>query len=127
MNNKEIEKKSKAEQVDFDATFLEESVNVTDQVEIYSIVNSLTELSNVLQVQLTVNGSPDVMLRNNISLSGRFEMNRDMITVPEESEDETEKSTQETTQEAILPEETDSELPGETIAEETTVEVATGI
>ena len=113
--------------VDFDATFLEEPVNVTDQVAIYSIVNSLTELSNVLQVQLTVNGSPNVMLRNNISLSSRFEMDLDMIAVPEESMEETEETIQETTQELILPEETGSVLTDETAAVETTVEVATGL
>ena len=90
--------------VDFDATFLEEPVNVTDQVEIYSIVNSLTELSNVQQVQITVNGSPDVMLRNNISLASRFEKDLNMIAA-EESEDESQKPTQEPT----IPDETESE------------------
>jgi len=74
--------------VDFDAAFLEEPVNVTDQIEIYSIVNSLTELSNVLQVQITINGSADAVLRNNISLSGRFEKDLSLIYVPQESESE---------------------------------------
>ena len=113
--------------VDFDATFLEESVNVTDQVEIYSIVNSLTELSNVLQVQITVNGSPNAVLRNNISLASRFEMDMDMIEIPEESVEETKESIQETTQESILPEETDPAVSNESAAQETTVEVVTGI
>ena len=100
--------------VDFDATFLEEPVNVTDQVEIYSIVNSLTELPNVLQVQLTVNGSPDVMLRNNISLASRFEKALNMIALPEVPTDETQEPSQEPDQDPTLPVETDPLLPGET-------------
>ncbi len=99
--------------VDFDATFLEEPVNVTDQVVIYSIVNSLTELSNVLQVQITVNGSPDVMLRNNISLASRFEKDLNMIAVPEEPE----------TDESVDEKATTEEFS----AEESTVETATGL
>lgn len=59
--------------VDFDNAFLDEALNVTDTAVIYSIVNSLTELPSVNQVQITVNGSADVSFRNNISLSGRFE------------------------------------------------------
>ncbi len=59
--------------VDFDNSFIEEALNVADTVVIYSIVNSLTELPSVAQVQITVNGSADVTFRNNISLSGRFE------------------------------------------------------
>lgn len=82
--------------VDFDTTFLEEPVNVTDLVEIYSIVNSLTELSNVLQVQFTVNGSTDVALRNNISLGGRFEKDLSLIAVPEETTEEIPESSEET-------------------------------
>ena len=117
--------------VDFDAIFLEEPVNVTDQVEIYSIVNSLTELPNVLQVQLTVNGSPDVMLRNNISLASRFEKALNMIALPEEPTDETQDSSQEPDQDPTLPVETDPFLPGETetdpvVEVETTAEEPSG-
>jgi len=105
--------------VDFDATFLDEPVNVTDQVVIYSVVNSLTELPNVHQVQFTVNGSTDVMLRNNISLASRFEKDLTMLAMPEESMEET--------QETILPTETEPTLsqesqPDESEREETTAE-----
>lgn len=124
--------------VDFDATFLEEPVNVTDQVEIYSIVNSLTELSNVQQVQITVNGSPDVTLRNNISLASRFERDPSLIAL-EGTVDETQEPTQESTSpvetEPVLPEtepvisgETESMDPAESeSAEETTAEAAIGL
>lgn len=42
--------------VDFDAKFMEKLSSVTEEVAIYSVVNSLVELPNVLQVQITVNG-----------------------------------------------------------------------
>lgn len=71
--------------VDFDSSFLEDALNVADAVVIYSIVNSLTELPSVAQVQITVNGSADVSFRNNISLSGRFEQTLEYVA-EEESE-----------------------------------------
>ncbi|MBP3700349.1 MAG: GerMN domain-containing protein [Lachnospiraceae bacterium] len=100
--------------VDFDATFLEEPVNVTDMVEIYSIVNSLTQLDNVLQVQITINGSADAVLRNNISLSGRFEKDLNLIYV---SDDATEESTQTTTE---APTEPTTEEPTSAMTEDVT-------
>ncbi len=72
--------------VDFDNTFLEEALNVADTAVIYSIVNSLTELPSVGQVQITVNGSADVTFRNNISLSGRFERAPEYVAQETESE-----------------------------------------
>ncbi len=71
--------------VDFDNTFLEDALNVADAAVIYSIVNSLTELPSVGQVQITVNGSADVSFRNNISLSSRFERALEYVA-EEESE-----------------------------------------
>lgn len=127
--------------VDFDATFLEEPVNVTDQVEIYSIVNSLTQLTNVHQIQLTVNGSPNVMLRNNISLASRFEKDLNMIAIPKDPVEETQEPIPESTQS----EETESmmfetepvtqwesetfaeETMAGTMAESTTAEAVTGL
>ncbi len=65
--------------VDFDSAFLDEPVDVTDVVEIYSVVNSLIALSTVTSVQITINGSSSETLRNNISLSGRFEQNMEYV------------------------------------------------
>lgn len=107
--------------VDFDASFLEEPVNVTDQVEIYSIVNSLTHLNNVMQVQITINGSADAMLRNNISLSGRFEKDLSMIQVPQEWEPEPE-STEPVTEPVT---ESLTETTGESAEEQTTEDQTT--
>lgn len=75
--------------VDFDSTFLEEPMNVTDSIEIYSVVNSLTELESVKQVQITINGSANETFRNNIPLSGRFEKDLSYIEQEEETEIQT--------------------------------------
>lgn len=70
--------------VDFDSAFLEQPVNVTDAIELYSVVNSLTELDSITQVQITVNGSAGEVLRSNIPLSGKFEQDLSYVRQPEE-------------------------------------------
>ncbi len=52
----------------FDASFLENSLEVADYIPIYAIVNSLSELSTVSRVQFVIAGSQDVSFRS-ISLS----------------------------------------------------------
>ena len=65
--------------INFDAGFLNSSVEVREYIPIYSIVNSLTALSTVNKVQISVNGSQDVMFRDMISLNTLFERNLDYI------------------------------------------------
>lgn len=65
--------------LNFDATFLNNPLEVRDYIPIYSIVNSLSELSSVNRVQFTVNGAQDVKLRDSISLNTLFERNLDYI------------------------------------------------
>ena len=65
--------------MNFDAAFLNNSLEVKDYIPIYSIVNSLSELSNVNRVQITVNGSQEVTFRENISLNTLFERDLDYI------------------------------------------------
>lgn len=65
--------------VDFDQTFLEQMVNVKDEVTIYSIVNSLCELSTVSQVQILVNGESSTKYHDNISLENPFIRNLDYV------------------------------------------------
>ena len=64
--------------VNFDSNFLNNSLEVKELIPIYSIVNSLCAISNVNKVQLTVNGSSDVMFRDVISLNTQFERNLDL-------------------------------------------------
>lgn len=65
--------------VNLDETFLTQIYNVSSDVTIYSIVNSLVELSNVNKVQISVNGVTDMMYRENVNLTTIFERNLDLI------------------------------------------------
>lgn len=65
--------------LNFDASFLSNSLEVRDYIPIYSIVNSLSELASVNRVQITVNGAQDVMFRDSVSLNTLFERNLDYI------------------------------------------------
>ena len=53
---------------------------VTDEVVIYSIVNSLAEISGVSKVQFMVNGEVQKKYRENIPFDGLFERNLDLVT-----------------------------------------------
>lgn len=65
--------------INFDATFLSNTLEVNEYLPIYSIVNSLSEISTVSKVQITINGSQDVMFRDTISLNTQFERNLEMV------------------------------------------------
>ena len=60
-------------------TFLTQIYNVTSDVTIYSITNSLVELSNVNKVQISINGNINVTYRENTSLSTVFERNLELV------------------------------------------------
>lgn len=65
--------------VNLDSSFLTEAVEVSDEIEVYSIVNSLCELTNVNKVQFSFNGETDKKLHNNTKLSGMFTRNLDIL------------------------------------------------
>lgn len=65
--------------VDFDSMFLTQIYNVTADVTIYSIANSLAELPNVNKVQISVNGDTNVNYKENVSLSTLFERNLGLV------------------------------------------------
>ncbi len=65
--------------VDLDNTFLTQIYNVTSDVTIYSITNSLVELSNVNKVQISINGDINVTYRENTNLSTVFERNLELV------------------------------------------------
>lgn len=70
--------------VNFDENFLNQTYNVSSEVAIYAIVNSLGELTSVNRVQISINGETDIMYRESISLSTVFERNLDLITTVEQ-------------------------------------------
>lgn len=61
-------------------TFLTQIYNVTADVAIFSIVNSLVELSNVNKVQISINGDTTGVFREKHSFSTIFERNLDIVT-----------------------------------------------
>ena len=65
--------------VNLDQNFLTQVYNVTSEVTIYSITNSLIELGGVNQVQIMVEGESNLMYREKISLDTLFERNLELI------------------------------------------------
>lgn len=61
--------------INLDATFLNSTLEVREYIPIYSIVNSLSELSTVSRVQIRINGSQDAVFRDQIPLNTVFERN----------------------------------------------------
>ena len=66
--------------VNFDNGFLNYNFDIEEEVVIYSIVNSLTELPAVNTVQISVNGDTSQVYREKMSLSDRYERNLDLVT-----------------------------------------------
>ncbi len=65
--------------VNLDETFLTQPYNVSAEVTIYSIVNSLVELSNVNKVQISIEGKNNRSYREQIDLMTLFERNLDLL------------------------------------------------
>lgn len=65
--------------VNLDSGFNNQIYNVTPEVTLYAITNSLVELSNVNKVQISIDGDTNVNYRENISLSAAFERNLDLV------------------------------------------------
>ena len=65
--------------IDFDASFLNQTNQVTAEAAIYSIVNTVTELSNVNKVVFSVNGESTFTFMDYI-ISGPYERNLDLIS-----------------------------------------------
>lgn len=65
--------------VNFDSTFLEDKLDITPQVQLYSVVNSLAELAYVNKVQISINGETDKKFRDYIILQDSLNRNLDII------------------------------------------------
>ena len=64
--------------VDFNEKFLETRSGITPEVAVYSVVNSLTELSNVYKVQFLINGATRKNY-GNLNFSNTFERNLEIV------------------------------------------------
>lgn len=64
--------------INFDSSFLNSTLEVKDYIPIYSVVNSLTELTTVNKVQISINGTQDAVYKDSISLNTLFERKTDL-------------------------------------------------
>ena len=65
--------------INFDSVLLNESTGVSPDITIYSIVNSLCELSDVDGVRIMVDGNFNLYLNNAISLNQTFTYNEEIV------------------------------------------------
>ena len=59
--------------------FLQQGLEVKEDVVVYSIVNSLVELNSVNNVQISINGDSNLKYRNKINLSTPLIRNLDIV------------------------------------------------
>ncbi|MCI5858025.1 MAG: GerMN domain-containing protein [Agathobacter sp.] len=87
--------------VNLDETFRNQNEEITEQVVLYSIVNSLSELESVDKVQISVNGDTSGKCRYNYDLSVMYEADYSIVAengTEAEPGTETEEETLETTE-----------------------------
>ena len=65
--------------VNLDNNFLNQTFNVSADVTIYSLVNSLAELSNINKVQISINGDTSGTYREKYSFQNFYERNLDLV------------------------------------------------
>jgi germination protein M len=73
--------------VNFDETFFNQNQEISEQVVLYSIVDSLTELSTIDRVQLSVNGDTTGKVRFTYDLSTMYEENLDLVKIEQNTEE----------------------------------------
>lgn len=66
--------------VNLDENFLVQNFEIKEEVVIYSIVDSLTELPTVTTVQVSVNGETNMNYREKMSLTEYYKRNLDLVT-----------------------------------------------
>jgi germination protein M len=65
--------------VDFNEKFLDKVEGVKPEVVIYSVVNSLVQLTTINKVQFTINGESKKIYREDIPFGSSFERNLELI------------------------------------------------
>lgn len=65
--------------VNLSDAFKNQSASITEEILLYSIVNSLTELSGITKVQLSINGDTKGTVRYSYDLSKMYERNFDLL------------------------------------------------
>ena len=66
--------------VNFDSSFVSSALtDLNDYIPIYSVVNSLAELTGVRKVQISIDGVTNVKFKDNISLEEPLDRNLDYV------------------------------------------------
>jgi germination protein M len=65
--------------VDFSDEFLDKRTNISAEATIYSVVNTLVELSNINKVQFSINGEQVLLYNDTIDFGSTFERNLDIV------------------------------------------------
>lgn len=65
--------------VNLNTTFLTQVYSVTPEVSIYSIVNSLCEMSGINKVQISIDGDTSIVFRDTMQLNATYERNLEML------------------------------------------------
>lgn len=74
--------------VDLSKEFLEPMENVSPEVSVYAIVNSLVERDNVSKVQFTIDGEKVSTFRETMKFDVTFERNLDLVKASEKNQEE---------------------------------------
>lgn len=72
--------------VNFDSGFMNQDSGVQEPIAIYSIVDSLTEMSSITRVQISVNGSEKGIYRDSYELGKNYERDLSFLEGTEEKE-----------------------------------------
>ncbi len=75
--------------VNLDETFLNQNQEISEQIVLYSIVDSLTELSSVSKVQISINGDTSGKCRYTYDLAPMYEQDLSIVDNGEEKVDST--------------------------------------
>ncbi len=65
--------------VDFSEEFLKKRTNISAEATIYSVVDTLAELSNINKVQFSINGEQVLLYNDTIDFGSAFERNLDIV------------------------------------------------
>ena len=80
--------------VSFDENFKNQDYSVNEAIVIYSIVDSLSELSSISKVQISVNGDTSGVYRDSFKLADMYDRNLDYIAKTAETDTEVVEETE---------------------------------
>lgn len=73
---------------EFDNVFIDYALDISKNVAVYSVVNSLLAATGMEKVEISVDGKAEIMFGENIDLYNYFTWNEDLIAVEEDEQQE---------------------------------------